>query len=187
MMIANPPLIGAVSRRLGSLARRLMISSTVLTPAALLLSAPALADDYVWVGGSGAAYTTPANWNLNTAFPGNLAADTATFGDTANASETVTLAGPAALTAWTFNTTAATSFTVDGGQTVTLSGDILNTSTGGSHTIANNDRRRQAASFRTAPARPWFCPAPTPTPARPRFPPARWKSAPTTCSAVRRR
>ena len=136
-MIAKPPFVGAVGRRLGSLGRRLLVSTTVLTPAALLLAAPAQADDYVWVGGSGTGYTTPANWNLNTAFPGNLAADTATFGNTAGASETVTLAGPATLTGWTFNTTAATSYTVDGGQTVTLSGGILNTSTGGTHTIAN--------------------------------------------------
>ncbi len=137
MMIAKPPFAGAVGRRLGSLGRRLLVSTTVLTPAALLLAAPVQADDYVWVGGSGAAYTTPANWNLNTAFPGNLAADTATFGNTANASETVTLAGPATLAGWTFNTTATTSYTVDGGQTVTLSGGILNTSTSGTHTIAN--------------------------------------------------
>ncbi len=136
-MIAKPPFVGAVGRRLGSLGRRLLVSSTVLTPAALLLAAPAQADDYVWVGGSGTGYATPANWNLNTAFPGNLVADTATFGNTAGASETVTLAGPATLTDWTFNTTAATSYTVDGGQTVTLSGGILNTSTGGTHTIAN--------------------------------------------------
>ncbi len=136
-MIAKPPLVGAVGRRLGSLGRRLLVSTTVLTPVALLLAAPAQADDYVWVGGSGTGYTMPANWNLNTAFPGNLAADTATFGNTAGATETVTLAGPATLTGWTFNTTAATSYTVDGGQTVTLSGGILNTSTGGTHTIAN--------------------------------------------------
>ncbi len=136
-MIAKPPFVGVARRRLGSLGRGLLVSTTVLTPAALLLAAPAQADDYVWVGGSGAGYTTPANWNLNTAFPGNLAADTATFGNTAGASETVTLAGPATLTGWTFNTTAATSYTVDGGQAVTLSGGILNTSTGGTHTIAN--------------------------------------------------
>jgi autotransporter-associated beta strand protein len=137
-MIAKPPFVGAVGRRLGALGRRLLVSTTVLTPAALLLAAPALADDYIWVGGSGAAYTTPANWNLNMAFPGNLAADTATFSTTANPSETVTLAAAATLTRWIFNTTAATSYTVDGGQTVTLSGGILNTSTGGTHTIANN-------------------------------------------------
>lgn len=136
-MIAKPPFVGAVGRRLGSLGRRLLVSTTVLTPAALLLAAPAQADDYVWVGGSGTGYTTPGNWNLNTAFPGNLAADTATFGNTAAASETVTLSAPATLADWTFNTTAATSYTVDGGQTVTLSGGILNTSTGGTHTIAN--------------------------------------------------
>ena len=137
-MIAKPPFVGAVGGRLGSLGRRLLVSTTVLTPAALLLAAPAQADDYVWVGGSGAGYATPANWNLNTAFPGNLAADTATFGNTAGASETVTLAGPATLAGWTFNTTAATSYTVDGGQAVTLSGGILNTSTGGTHTVANS-------------------------------------------------
>ncbi|MDP3691049.1 autotransporter domain-containing protein [Bradyrhizobium sp.] len=137
MMITKPPFVGAVGRRLGALGRRLLVSTTVLTPAALLLAAPAQADDYVWVGGSGADYAAPANWNLNTAFPGNLAADTATFGNTAAASETVTLAGPATLAGWTFNTTAATAYTVDGGQTVTLSGGILNTSTGGTHTIAN--------------------------------------------------
>lgn len=137
-MIAKPPYVGAVGRRLGAHGRRLLVSTTVLTHAALLVAAPAQADDYVWAGGSGTGYATPANWNLNTAFPGNLAADTATFGNTAAATETVTLAGPATLAGWTFNTTAATSYTVDGGQAVTLSGGILNTSTGGTHTIANS-------------------------------------------------
>ena len=138
MMIAKPSFVGAAGQRLGSLGRRLLVSTTVLTPAALLLATPALANDYVWVGGSGAGYATPANWDLNTAFPGNLAADTATFGNTAGASETVTLAGPATLAGWTFNTTAATSYTVNGGKAVTLSGGILNTSTGGTHTIAKD-------------------------------------------------
>ncbi|MDO8400245.1 MAG: hypothetical protein Q7T45_20720 [Bradyrhizobium sp.] len=44
MMIAKPPSVGAVGRRLGSLGRRLLVSTTVLTPAALLLAAPAQAD-----------------------------------------------------------------------------------------------------------------------------------------------